>query len=58
MCEMIESPDQKIDVLLLSDSEWDKWKKDSKKNLIKLILKTVAKCILLVLMIYGILYFM
>jgi|GEM_PF-4684409 len=57
---MIESLSQKqeTDILLLSDAEWEEWKKKSKKALMLLILKTFAKVILAIAMVVGLVYLM
>jgi len=55
---MIESLSQKqeTDILLLSDAEWEEWKKKSKKALMLLILTTFAKVILAIAMVVGLVY--
>jgi len=50
------SQKQETDILLLSDAEWEKWKKKSRKALMLLILKTFAKVILAVSMVAGLAY--
>jgi hypothetical protein len=47
---------QKVDILLLSDAEWDKWKKDSKKALIRQILKTFIKVVIGISMAVGLVF--
>jgi len=55
---MTESLSQKQEtgILLLSDTEWEEWKKKSRKALMLLILKTFAKMILAVSMVAGLVY--
>jgi len=50
------SQKQETDTLLLSDTEWEEWKKKSRKALMLLILKTFAKMILAVSMVAGLIY--
>jgi len=50
------SQKQEIDTLLLSDTEWEEWKKKSRKTLMLLILKTFAKVVLAVSMVVGLIY--
>jgi len=50
------SQKQEIDTLLLSDAEWEEWKKKSKKALMLLVLKTFAKVILAIAMVVGLVY--
>jgi hypothetical protein len=58
--KMTESLTQKqeTDILLLSDTEWEEWKKKSRKALMLLILKTFAKVILAISMVTGLVYLM
>jgi hypothetical protein len=47
---------QETDTLLLSDTEWEEWKKKSRKALMLLILKTFTKVILAISMVAGLVY--
>jgi hypothetical protein len=52
------SQKQETETLLLSDAEWSKWKKKSRKAVMLLILKTFAKVILAVSMMTGLVHLM
>jgi len=57
MIESLSLPQkQETDILLLSDAEWEDWKKKSRKTLMLLILKTFAKVILAIAMVVGLVY--
>jgi len=47
---------QEVDILLLSDAEWDKWKKDSEKALARHILKTFVKVVIGISMAVGLVF--
>jgi len=58
--KMTESLSQKqeTDILLLSEAEWEEWKKKTRKAVMLLILKTFAKVILAIAMVIGLVYLM